>query len=36
MSGTLVVHRGGWEATKADLAAVAVGADGGKPQAEGT
>src|SRR5438093_1405141 len=24
MSGTLVVHRGGWEATKADLAAVPV------------
>lgn len=24
MSGSLVVHRGGWEATKADLAAVAV------------
>src|SRR5205809_5469905 len=24
MSGTLVVHRGGWEATKTDLAAVPV------------
>src|SRR5438093_8824569 len=24
MSGTLVVHRGGWEATKADLGAVPV------------
>jgi hypothetical protein len=24
MSGTLIVHRGGWEATKADLAAVPV------------
>jgi len=24
MSGTLVVHRGGWEATKADLASVRV------------